>query len=337
MFISNSHQPLSLQMATKLLQTDAPRTVEVGAIAPQSFLPIAYLQSQFLPFEQAQISIATHALHYGTGVLGGIRALPNPENSSEILVFRLDAHCKRLSNSAKYLGYAIAPETIKAALIEFIRQNRPDFPCYLRPLIYTSGLGVAPRLHDIEKDLLIYGIPMGDYLAKAGVRCRISSWSRQSDASQPLRGKTTSAYIASALAKTEAIESGFNEAILLNSQGKISEASAMNLFLVRNGQLITPSVDQDILEGITRDSVLTLARDLGIPTTERPVDKSELLIADEIFLCGTAAQIAPVLCVENYQLPEERPVTSQLRTQWRAIAEGQNPSYQDWLTPVKLP
>lgn len=301
------------------------------------FLPKAYFKRHFLPFEDATVSIATHSLHYGTGVLAGIRAMPSPTIPNQILIFRLAAHCQRLCNSAKYLGYDITPAALQSILIDFVHQNCPSEPFYLRPLVYTSGLGVSPRLHDIEKDLLIYGIPMGNYLKKESVRCRISSWSRQRDLSQPLRAKTTAAYIASALAKTEAVESGFDEAILLNSQGKISEASAMNLFIVRNGQLITPSIDQDILEGITRDSILTLGRDLGIPTIERPVDKSELMIADEIFLCGTAAQVVPVASVENYVLSAQRPMTQQLRQTLSAIAQGKNPKYDSWLTRVELP
>lgn len=300
------------------------------------FLPQAYLNGRFLPFNEARISIATHALHYGTAVLGGIRGVPDSQMADRVLLFRLDAHCRRLSNSAKYLNCSITPDELGATLIEFVRRNRPDFPFYIRPLIYTSSLGIAPRMHQMEKDLLIYGLAMGEYLAGTGVRCRISSWCRQEDRSQPLRGKSSAAYIASALAKTEAVASGFDEAILMNSQGKVSEASAMNLFLVRNGQLITPSVDQDILEGITRDSVLTLARDRGIPIIERPVDKSELFIADEVFLCGTAAQIAPVISIETYSLPAERPIATQLRDQLRAAMTGREARYTHWLTAVPL-
>ncbi len=301
-----------------------------------SFLPYAYLEGRFLPFHEAHISIATHALHYGTAVFGGIRGLPAPTDPKEILLFRLDAHCRRLSHSAKYLGYSITPEILQSTLIEFVRHNQPSFPFYLRPLIYTSGLGIAPRLHQVEKDLLIYGLPMGNFLSTDGVRCRISSWYRQEDRSQPLRGKASAAYIASALAKTEAVASGFDEAIMMNTQGKVCEASAMNLFIVRNGQLITPGVDQDILEGITRDSILTLARDLGIPVIERPVDKSELFIADEVFICGTAAQITPVLSVETYSLPDDRPIATKLYAHLQAAMEGQDPHYCHWVTKVQL-
>ncbi len=301
-----------------------------------TFLPIAYLRNQFIPFADAKVSIATHALHYGTGAVGGLRGIPNPQNANEILLFRLEKHCQRLSNSARMLHINLSVPQIKSVIIEFVQRNRPTVPFYIRPLVYASGLGIAPRLHQIEKDFLVYGLELNDYLPTDGIHCRISSWQRQSDVSMPLRSKLTSAYILSALAKTEAVESGFDEAILLNSQGKVSEASGMNVFLVRNGQLITPSIDQDILEGITRDSLLTLANDLAIPTIERPVDRSELLIADEVFLCGTAAKIAPIQQIENYRLPNERPITEKLKAELTAITNKQNLRYQDWIDTVIL-
>lgn len=312
-------------------------TTRIEEKSMSSFLPQAYLQGSFLPFNEAHISIATHALHYGTAVLGGIRGLRSSTVSDRVLLFRLDAHCQRLSNSAKYLGYSVTPDFLQSTLIEFVRQNQPNFPFYLRPLIYTSGLGIAPRLHEVEKDLLIYGLAMNDHLFGSKVRCRISSWCRQEDRSQPLRGKVSAAYIASALAKTEAVTSGFDEAIMMNSQGKVSEASGMNLFLVRKGELITPSFDQDILEGITRDSIITIASDLGISVRERPVDKSELFIADEAFLCGTAAQISSILGIENYSLPDKRPITEMLRERLQTIMEGRDTSYSHWVTKVQLP
>ncbi len=316
--------------------TATQQTAKTGEKSTLSFLPQAYLQGSFLPFEQAQISIATHALHYGTAVLGGIRGLPSSSISNQILLFRLDAHCQRLSNSAKFLGYSITSDFIKSTLLEFVYINQPNCPFYLRPLIYTSGLGIAPRLHEIEKDFLIYGLSVGDNLFVPEVRCRISSWCRQEDRSQPLRGKLSASYIASALAKTEAVNSGFDEAIMMNSQGKVSEASGMNLFLVRNGELITPSFDQDILEGITRDSIITIASDLGISVRERPIDKSELFIADEAFLCGTAAQISSILSIENYSFPEQSPMTKMLRDSLKAIMEDRDPKYSHWITKVQL-
>ncbi|NJO19601.1 MAG: branched-chain amino acid transaminase [Spirulinaceae cyanobacterium RM2_2_10] len=301
-----------------------------------NFLPFAYFEQQFVPFEDANISIATHALHYGTGAFGGLRGIPNPANNRQILLFRLDRHCKRLSQSARFLHYDLPADKIQAVIIDFIRKNQPQISFYIRPFVYTSDLGIAPRLHKIEKNFFVYGLELGDYLSPAGVSCRISSWHRQEDQSFPLRGKISGAYITSSLAKTEAVESGFDEAILLNSQGKVCEASGMNIFVVRDGQLITPSFDQDILEGITRDSILALARDFGVPVVERPLDKSELFIADEVFLSGTAAKIAPINRIENYTLPAERPLTEKLRTQLVSIVENRQPDYQHWVHVVDL-
>lgn len=301
-----------------------------------NFLAIAYFQNQFVPFSDAKVSVATHALHYGTAAFGGLRGIPDPQNSNQILLFRLDRHCQRLSNSARFLHYDLPASKIKSVIEEFIRKNRPTTSFYIRPLVYTSDLGIAPRLHNIEKDFFVYGLELGDYLSPDGVSCRISSWYRQEDRSLPLRGKITGAYITSSLAKTEAAESGFDEAILINSQGKVSEASGMNIFVVRNGQIITPGYEQDILEGITRDSVLTIARDFGIPVVERPVDKSELFIADEVFLSGTAARITPVRRIENYQMPTDRPITEKLRDKLTAITENRDPGYKDWVHIVTL-
>ncbi|HEY9637823.1 MAG TPA: branched-chain amino acid transaminase [Coleofasciculaceae cyanobacterium] len=296
-----------------------------------NFLPIAYFKNQFLPFNEAKISIATHALHYGTGAFGGLRGIPDPQNPKQALLFRLDRHSQRLSNSAKLLHYDLPAIKIQEIIVDFVKKNKPEKSFYIRPFVYTSDLGIAPRLHNIEKDFFVYGLQLGDYLSPDGITCRISSWYRQEDRSLPLRGKISGAYITSSLAKTEAVESGFDEAILLNSQGKVSEASGMNVFIVRNEQLITPGPEQDILEGITRDSILTLARDLGIKTLERPVDKSELFIADEVFLSGTAAKITPVKRIEGYQLPQSRPITEKLKEKLTAITENREPNYQDWV------
>lgn len=300
------------------------------------FLQTAYFKGQFIPFEQANLSIATHALHYGTSAFGGLRGIPDPNNPSLVLLFRLDRHCQRLSQSAKLLNFDLSAETIQTTIEQFVQKNRPDKSFYIRPLVFTSDLGIAPRLHNIEKDFLIYGIELGDYLSPDGVSCRFSSWCRQEDRSLPLRGKIGGAYITSSLAKTEAVESGFDEAILMNSQGKVSEASGMNIFVYRNGQLVTPGPEQDILEGITRASIIELSRDMGIEVLERPVDKSELLIADEVFLSGTAAKITPVKRIENYTLSLERPITDKLRDKLTAITENRDSGYASWVFKVPL-
>jgi branched-chain amino acid aminotransferase len=302
----------------------------------QNFLPIAYFKGQFIPFEQATVSIATHALHYGTGAFGGLRGIPNPTNPDQVLMFRLDRHAARLSSSARFLHYELPADKIRDTIVEFVKKNKPRSSFYIRPFVYTSDLGIAPRLHNIEHDFFVYGLELGDYLSADGVSCRVSSWCRQEDRSFPLRGKISGAYITSSLAKTEAVDSGFDEAILLNTQGKVCEATGMNIFMVRNGTLYAPGVEQDVLEGITRDSILTIARTLGIPVVERPIDKSELFIADEVFLCGTAAKVTPIKQIENYKLSPDRPLTMKFKEILTSITEGRNDQYKDWVFPIDL-
>tara|TARA_Y100001970_G_C14171839_1_gene824611 strand:- start:256 stop:1173 length:918 start_codon:yes stop_codon:yes gene_type:complete len=300
------------------------------------FLPYAWFQGKCIPFNDAKISIATHALHYGTAAFGGMRAIPNPLNKNEFLLFRTDKHIKRLCQSSKLLLSEITEEYIINALNQLLKINRPSTSIYIRPLIYTSDLGIAPRLHNIETDFLIYCLELGDYLSPDGVTCRFSSWTRQEDRSLPLRGKISGAYITSSLAKTEAALSGFDEALLLNSSGKVSEASGMNLFIVRDNVLITPGVNQDILEGITRASVIEIANNFNIKVIERPIDKTELFIADEVFLTGTAAKITPIKKIESTELSVNRPIMMKLRQKLTDITEAKSPDYQDWITRINL-
>ena len=300
------------------------------------FLPYAWFQGRCVPFEDAKVSVATHALHYGTGAFGGMRAIPDPRKPGGMLLFRADRHARRLSQSAKLLLAELTEETVMEALTAMLRANKPTTPIYLRPFVSTSDLGIAPRLHNIETDFLIYGLELGDYLSPEGVSCRISSWTRQEDRSLPLRGKISGAYITSSLAKTEAVASGFDEALLMNTRGKVSEASGMNLFIVRDGKLITPGVDQDILEGITRASVIELAKTMGIEVIERPVDKTELFIADEVFLTGTAAKISPIRQLESTVLSDRRPIMEALRTKLVAITEGRDEQFAHWVTRIEL-
>ena len=300
------------------------------------FLPYAWFQGRCVPFEEAKVSVATHALHYGTGAFGGMRAIPDPSKPGGMLLFRAERHARRLSQSARLLLADLSEATVMDALVTMLKANRPSTPIYLRPFVYTSDLGIAPRLHNIETDFLIYGLELGDYLSPEGVSCRISSWTRQEDRSLPLRGKISGAYITSSLAKTEAVSSGFDEALLMNTRGKVSEASGMNLFIVRDGDLITPGVDQDILEGITRASVIELAKSMGLTVIERPVDKTELFIADEVFLTGTAAKITPIRQLESTLLSNQRPVMDALRQRLIAITEGRDDEFSHWVTRIDL-
>ena len=300
------------------------------------FLPNAFFEGQTVPFIDAKISVATHGFQYGTGAFGGMRGAINPSNPNQVLLFRLQDHAKRLSDSAKFFNYDIKPEYIASKIVEFVQSNKPTTAFYIRPMIYVSGLGISPRVHDIDKNFLIYGLEMGEYLNPKGVSCRFSSWVRQEDRSVPLRGKITGSYTMASMAKTEATNSGFDECFIFNSQGKICEASAMNLFIVRKGKIFTPSVDQDILEGITRDAVIKIATKLGYEVIEKAIDKTEMLIADEVFLTGTAGKVTPVYKIENYDLPESHPVCDNIRDEFIKIINGTTEIFADWITTIDV-
>ena len=299
-----------------------------------NFLPIAYHSGKFIPFSKANVSIATHALHYATAAFGGIRGWVDTNNPNQTVLIDLPGHMKRLSKSSLYIEANYSTNFLQKTVIEFIKQNKPKKPFYIRPLVYVSDLGISPRVHNAEKDFLIYGIELDDYLPPNGVSVCFASWSRQQDSSLPLRGKISGAYITSSLAKSEAFHRGFDEAILLRANGKVSEATGMNVFIVRNNALITPSVDQDILEGITRKIIIQLARDLGLDVIERPLDKTELYIADEVFLCGTAAKLTPVHQVESTKLPKNTKIAKMLKEKLDKLSRGELANYKSLNTIV---
>jgi branched-chain amino acid aminotransferase len=300
----------------------------------QEFLPYTLIRGEYTESQKANIHIATHALHYGTGAFGGLRGVIK-ENAAEVILFRLDLHTQRLSQSASFFGLDWKGQEIENKLIDFIKKNKPTKDFYLRPLIYASDPVIA-KFADLDFDLAIFGIYLGDYLSPNGISCTLSSWQRSADSSFPMRGKITGGYITTFLAKTEAKSRGFDDAIMFNRNGKISEGTGMNVFMVRNGKLITPSVTEDILEGITRRSVLEIAKKKGLEVEERQVDRSELLIADEVFLTGTAARITPVNRIENYQLPSSRPIADDLIQTFGQITSGKLAEYSDWMTRIKI-
>jgi branched-chain amino acid aminotransferase len=299
-----------------------------------NFLPIALHNGQFIPFEDAKVSIATHALHYGTAAFGGMRGWVDEKSPHQTILFRLDEHTKRLSRSSIYLQADYSAHFFNKNITDFVKKNKPTKPFYIRPLVYISDLGISPRVHNAEKDFLIYGIELDDYLPSKGVSVCFSSWSRQPDSSLPLRGKISGAYITSSLAKSEAHYRGFDEAILLRNDGKVSEATGMNVFIVRDGSIITPGVEQDILEGITRASILKIANKLDIPVIQRPIDKSELYIADEVFLCGTAAKLTLVYKVESTTLAASHPIADRIKDVLDAISKGKNSDFKSWNTII---
>ena len=298
-----------------------------------------FFGGEFVRYRDARIGVMTHALHYGTGCFEGIRAYW-AEEAGKLFVLRAPEHFDRLRNSAKILHMRLPMSTAEMCevTVELLRRNGYREDVYIRPLCYKASEEIGVRLHNLEDGFLIYTSPFGPYVdIEKGIRCMVSTWRRVDDNAAPARAKCTGIYVNSALAKTEAIESGFDEAIMLTQEGHVSEGSAENLFIVRNGVLVTPPPSENILEGITRATIMQLAtEEMGLDVAERSIDRSELYVADELFLCGTGAQISPVVEVDRRQIGdgEPGPLTSRLQTIYFDICRGRNPKYRDWLAAV---
>jgi branched-chain amino acid aminotransferase len=299
----------------------------------------AFFDGEIVPIEDAKISVMTHAFNYGTGCFEGIRAYWNQEQE-QLYVFRMREHYERLHRSCRILHidlpYSVAE--LGEITLELLRKEGYREDTYLRPLAYKADEIIGVRLHDLTDKLTIFAVPFGRYLEQEeGAHVRISSWRRVDDNAVPARAKITGAYINSALAKTDAVLSGYDEALVLTQDGHISEGSAENFFMVRNGNLVTPAVNSDILEGITRDSIIQLARDeLNLETVQRAIDRSEIYICDEAFLTGTGVQVAAIVAVEHRPIGTGQmgPTVQQLRKVYFEAARGNNPKYKHWCTPV---
>ncbi|MDP9326221.1 MAG: branched-chain amino acid transaminase [Candidatus Dormibacteraeota bacterium] len=298
-----------------------------------------YFDGEFKHYKDVHLGLMTHALHYGTGCFEGIRGYWS-ETQRQMFLVLLEPHFKRLHDSAKILRIDLkysVQEMIDATL-EILRRNRFQEDVYVRPLAFKSAEEIGVRLHNLKDSFAIYTAPFGAYVdVDNGIRCMVSSWRRVDDNAAPARAKITGIYVNSALAKTDAMDNGFDEAIVLTHDGHVSEGSAENLFIVRDNVLITPPESDNILEGVTRKVLMQLAReDLGLPVVERSLDRSELYVADEVFLCGTGAQVAPVLEVDRRVIGEGTagPVTKSLQTLYFDICKGRVEEKLDWLTPV---
>lgn len=303
-------------------------------------LEYAFFEGNIVPFAEAKVSIGTHALQYGTGAFAGIRGYLDADGET-INIFRLPDHCTRLLRSGKLLRAELpyTAETLAETIVQLTRRNAPTGDVYYRPFIYKASVQLTPRLLGLQDELAIYMMPMGDYLdTTRGQRAIVSSWTRIADNAIPSRGKLTGAYINSALAKDEAEEKGADEAIMLDADGKVAEGSGCNLFIIRDGVLITPPITNDILEGITRRTFLQFAQDLGIPTEQRRIDRSELYIADEAFFCGTGVQLCPIATIDGRLIGTGGPteISERLRTVFYDTVRGRNDQYRHWLTPVKI-
>jgi len=280
----------------------------------------------------------THSLHYGTAIFEGIRGNWNSEQK-QIYLFRLREHYERLYSGCRVLKINLPYSIDELCQItsELVKRCGFQEDVYIRPLAYKSSESLGVRLHNLEDDFLAFVIPWGPYLDMDKARCGVSSWRRPDDNVIPPQIKITGLYINNALAKTEAVENGFDEAIMLTPDGYVSEGSGENIFLVIDGKLATPASYNNILKGITRDTVIKLAKnELGIETIERPIDRSELYIAEECFLTGTAAHITPVAEIDHRKVGsgEIGEITSKLQKIYSEVIRGNNPKYLDWCTPV---
>jgi branched-chain amino acid aminotransferase len=299
----------------------------------------AFFRGEFVPLRDANINVMTHGFNYGTAVFEGIRAYWNPDEE-QLFALELLPHYRRIQASARLLMMEVrqSPEELAELTLELLRRDGLREDVYVRPIIYKSSETIGVRLHNLDADVTIFGVPFGQYIdTEGGIRAQVSTWRRTDDNAIPARGKITGAYVNGALAKSEAQLNGFDEAIVLTADGHVSEGSAENLFIAKNGELITPPVTDNILEGITRRRLLDIARDdLGIPTVERSIDRTELYTADEVFLCGTGAQISPVIEIDRRAIGTGRPgpITRDLSRTYFDAVRGRVPQYRDWLTPV---
>lgn len=300
----------------------------------------AFFEGKIVPFGNANISIATHALNYGTAVFGGLRGYWN-DAQKKLFVFRPLEHYRRflLSAHMMVIDLPYTPESLTQLTIDLLKADGWQQDIYFRPLAYKAELGIGVRLHDLRNELAMFALPFGAYgKNEDGAHVTVSSWRRVDDNVIPARGKISGAYANSALMKTDAVRAGFDEALALDHNGHISEGTAMNVFMVRDGVLITPPVTDNILEGITRRSIIELARnELGIPVVERSIDRSEAFICDEFFMTGTAAQVTVVTKVDHRSVGSGKmgPITAKLREVFNDVAHGKYPKYQDWNVPVE--
>ena len=295
----------------------------------------AYFKGEIIPYSQAKVGVMTHGLNYGTAAFGGIRAYWNSERK-KLYMFRPLDHFRRFLNSTRLLCMDLrqTPESLLEITHELLRKENYARDIYIRPLAYKADETIGVKLHDLQDELTIFAVPFDRYVSNdTDAHVTISSWRRVDDNVIPARGKISGAYVNSAMAKTDAQLSGFDEALVLNQDGHISEGSAENVFILRNNTLYTPPVTDNILEGITRPTVIEMAQnELGIATQERPIDRTELYLCDELFLTGTAVQITAVTQVDHRLIGNGKmgPVTAQLRQLYADVVRACLPKYAAW-------
>jgi branched-chain amino acid aminotransferase len=299
----------------------------------------AFFEGRFVPIAEAKVSVMAHGLNYGTGCFEGIRAYWQPDEE-QLFVFRLAEHFERFLRSCRILRIQLAygVDELNGLTLELLRREGYREDAYIRPLAYKADEIIGVRLHDLHDGFAMFAVPFGRYIEKEeGAHVCISGWRRVDDNAVPARAKITGAYVNSAFAKTDAVLDGYDEALVLTQNGHLSEGSAENFFMVRNGEIITPPVTSNILEGITRDTVMELAREeMGLSIVERIIDRSEIYVCDEAFLTGTGVQIAAITQVEHRAIGDGLigPVVSRLRELYFDVVRGKNPKYRHWCAPV---
>jgi branched-chain amino acid aminotransferase len=299
---------------------------------------ICYFEGAFVPMRDAKVSVMTHAFLYGTATFEGIRAYWN-EEQGRLYGLKLREHVERIRQSCRILLMEDVPsvDELTGLIVETIRRNGFRQDAYIRPSFYKSTRAIGVRLHDLEHELYIVALPFGNYIDTAnGVRLMTSSWRRNVDEALPARGKIVGGYVNMAFQKSEAELNGFDEAVVLTANGHVNESSAANLFMVRDGIAYTPPVSDDLLEGVTRKALMELMGNEGIEVRERSIDRSELYIADEVFVCGTGVQVSPVIEVDHRKVGAGTigPVARLVRDRYFDAVRGRLPEYQHWLTPV---
>ncbi len=295
-----------------------------------------WFDGKYVLTEKAQVPITTHAIHYGTSIFEGLRAYWNGKN---LYIFRLDDHVKRFRRSGQFYNISLnfSDKVITDAIIGICRKNKIKESCYIRPFYFVGDYGI--NLHVTEKaptNVAIFTFLFGDLFNKNGISAGVVSWRKFSDRSTPTQAKMGGNYLNSIIATQEAKRNGFDEAILLDHNENVSEAPGENIFIVRDGQLVTPSLASSALEGITRDAVIKIARDLDIDVIERDIARSELVISDEIFLTGTAAEITPIILMDSKKIGDGKPgdMTKKLMLEYTDIVMNNNDNYSHWLTVV---
>jgi branched-chain amino acid aminotransferase len=301
----------------------------------------AFFKNDIVDIDLAKISIMSRVVQYGMGWFGGVRGYMSADGK-RINIFRLRDHIDRFLNSAKILGVTVSHDQgeIEKIFVDLVTANKPNTDTYFRPFAFSDVTDITPNfMQDTPFVFALYMLPLGDYIAtdKGNSAC-VSTWRRLSDNAIPSRAKVSGAYVNSSLAKQEAVINGFAEAVELDESGHVTEGTAMNLFIVRDGILVTPSASSDILEGITRKTIIKIAKDMGIETSEREVDRTELYVADEAFFCGTGAQIAWIDTIDRRLVGDGRMgiVTSKIRKVFFDLVRGNVDRYMSWLTTIEV-